>query len=151
MSAVRNFEEFVKLNIVKKQSIDRSRAGFLIKESEKDFSALQVIVRKVGVNDATANTFARACYDILMELIRAKMLLEGYNASGFGAHEAEVAFLRILKFNENDVQFADQLRYFRNGMLYYGTMLDAEYTEKVLAFTNRIYPKLKQMATFTNL
>ena len=73
------------------------------------------------------------------------MLLEGYNASGLGAHEAEVSYLRVLGFSENDVQFADQLRFFRNGMLYYGTMLDKAYAEKVLEFTRSIYPKLKEL------
>ena len=79
-----------------------------------------------------------------MELARAKMLLEGYNSSGFGAHEAEVSYMRILGFNENDVQFANQLRFFRNGMIYYGTILDTEYAEKVIEFTKRIYLKLKK-------
>ena len=78
-----------------------------------------------------------------MELIRAKMLLKGYNTSGLGAHEAEVSYLRVLGFNENDVQFADRLRYFRNGMLYYGTILDEEYAKKVLEFTKKIYSRLK--------
>ena len=80
-----------------------------------------------------------------MELTRAKMLLEGYNASGYGAHEAEVSYLRVLEFSENDVQFADQMRFFRNGMLYYGTILDKEYAEKVLEFTNKTYHKLKEL------
>ena len=79
-----------------------------------------------------------------MELIRAKLLLEGYNASGHGAHEAEVSYMRVLRFNENDVQFANQLRFFRNGMIYYGTILDTEYAEKVIEFTKRIYLKLKK-------
>ncbi|MBI5391667.1 hypothetical protein HZB00_01565 [Candidatus Woesearchaeota archaeon] len=80
-----------------------------------------------------------------MEVIRAKMLLDGYNASGFGAHEAEVSYMRILGFKENEVQFADQLRYFRNGMLYYGTILDKGYAEKVIEFTKRTYEKLKML------
>src|SRR3989339_857633 len=66
------------------------------------------------------------------------------NSSGFGAHEAEVSYMRILGFNENDVQFANQLRFFRNGMIYYGTILDTEYAEKVIEFTKRIYLKLKK-------
>jgi len=49
-----------------------------------------------------------------------------------------------LGFNENDVQFANQLRFFRNGMIYYGTILDTEYAEKVIEFTKRIYLKLKK-------
>ena len=73
------------------------------------------------------------------------MLLEGYNASGFGAHEVEVSYMRILGFDEKDVQFADQIRFFMNCMLYYGTQLDKAYAEKVIEFTKRLYPKLKEM------
>ena len=77
-----------------------------------------------------------------METIRAKMLLDGFNASGYGAHEAEVAYLRNLGFSESNVQFLDQIRFFRNGMLYYGTIIDKEYAEKVYEFLGKIYPKL---------
>jgi len=73
------------------------------------------------------------------------MLLDGYNASGFGAHEAEVAYMRNMGFSEQETQFADQMRFFRNGMLYYGTRLDKEYAEKVIEFTKKTYPKLKEM------
>ena len=73
------------------------------------------------------------------------MLLEGYNASGFEAHKAEVAYLNVLGFEEKDVKFADQMRYYRNGMIYYGTILDKEYTEKVVKFTKRIYIKLREI------
>ena len=143
MKAIRNFNEFITDNIVKKQSIDRSRAEFLIKESENSHNHLLEMMQKIQLTDANANDFVRLCYDILMELIRAKMLLEGYNASGIGAHEAEVSYMRILGFDEKDVQFADQLRFFRNGMLYYGTSLDQVYAEKVIEFTKKMYPKLK--------
>ena len=93
-----------------------------------------------------ANNFVKPCYDILMEMIRAKMLLDGYNASGHGAHEAEVSYLRLLGFNEKDIQFADQLRYFRNGILYYGTILDKEYAELVVDFTKKKYSTLKEVS-----
>ncbi len=73
------------------------------------------------------------------------MLLEGYNAAGQGAHEAEVSYLRVLNFKETDIQFANQLRYFRNGMLYYGTILDQEYAEKVIDFTKKNYIKIKKI------
>jgi hypothetical protein len=53
--------------------------------------------------------------------------------------------MRFLGFDEKDVQFADQLRYFRNCMLYYGTILDKVYAEKVIGFTKKLYPKLKEM------
>jgi len=143
MRAIKQFEEFIKNGIVKQQSPDVSRAGFLKEESEKSYSFLQKKVEAFGISNETANDLIKSSYDILMELIRAKMLLEGYNASGKGAHEAEVSYLRIVGFKEKDVQFADQLRYFRNGMLYYGTPLDEEYARKVIDFTNKVYKVLQ--------
>ncbi len=73
------------------------------------------------------------------------MLLVGLNASGLGAHEAEVSYMRILGFNEKDIQFADQMRFFRNGILYYGTIIDKEYVEKVIEFTKINYLRLKKL------
>lgn len=143
MIAIKDFSEFLKRMIVKKQSPDKSRAEFLIKEAENGYNLLLKKIEKLGIDEENANDFIKSCYDILMELIRAKMLLEGYNASGSGAHEAEVSYLRILGFNEREAQFANQLRYFRNGMLYYGTILNKEYAEKVIEFTKIHYPKLK--------
>ena len=54
--------------------------------------------------------------------------------------------LKILGFDEKEVQFADQMRYFRNGMLYYGTILDKEYAKKVVEFTKHSYAKLKKLS-----
>ena len=143
MKGIRSFDEFIKQNIVKKQSIDKSRAEFLVKEAENGYNNLLEKIQKIGIREDNANDFVKSCYDILVELIRAKMLLDGYNASGKGAHEAEVSYMRVLGFVEKDVQFADQIRYFRNGMLYYGTILDKEYAKKVIEFTKQFYPKLK--------
>lgn len=145
MRAIKSFDECIKQGIVKKQKPDKSRAEFLIKESESEYSVLSDLLNKLKLDNNNSNLFVKACYDILMELIRAKLLLEGYNASGFGAHEAEVSYLRYLGFNEKDVQFADQLRFFRNGMLYYGTILDKDYAEHVIDFTNKTYQKLKTL------
>ena len=145
MKGIRKFEEFIKENIVKKQSIDKSRAEFLIKESENSYNNLLEMIKKLKLNNINANTFIKTCYDILMELIRAKMLLDSYNASGFGAHEAEVSYMKVLGFDEKDVNFMSQIRYFRNGMLYYGTALDAEYAMKVIEFMKKIYPKLLEI------
>jgi len=41
-------------------------------------------------------------------------------------------------------RFMNDLRFFRNGILYYGKDFDAEYGKKVLDFLNNIYPKLKE-------
>lgn len=144
MRQIADFQEFIKKGIIKIQNPDKSRADFLIKESERSYSFLLKKIEKIGINEESVNDYIKSCYDILMEIIRADMLLKGYNASGIGAHEAEVSYARKLGFNESDIQFLDQLRYFRNGMLYYGTIFDEEYAKKVIGFTKKIYLKLKE-------
>ena len=142
MKSLELFEEFIRKKIVKRQIPDKSRAEFLIKEAQRDYLSLPEMIAKLGVSDNNANNYVKYCYDILMELIRAKMLLDGYNASGYGAHEAEVSYTRNLGFSEKEVQFLEQMRYFRNGMLYYGTILDKEYAESVIEFLKVNYSKL---------
>ena len=146
MTALKLFEEYIGLEVVKRARIDKERAKSLIRESERKITSLKEKLEKIGIKDENANDYVEYCYDIIMLLIRARLYLEGYNTSGFGAHEAEVSYLRNLGFKEKDVQFLDQMRYFRNGMLYYGTMLDKEYAEKVLEFTKHIYSQLIEMA-----
>jgi hypothetical protein len=141
---MKSFDEFIKNGVVKKQSPDKSRAEYLINEAEKSYSFLLKKINKIGVDDESASDLIKTCYDIIMELIRAKMLLEGYNASGSGAHEAEVSYTQKLGFSQNDINFLDQLRYFRNGIVYYGTNVNKEYAEKVITFTKKIYKKLRE-------
>jgi len=142
MKAIKHFDEFIRTGIVKVQKPDNSRARFLLNEVENSYASLQEKIDKIGIRQDNANDYVKSCYDILMELIRAKMLLNGYNAAGQGAHEAEVSYLRVLGFKEKDVQFADQIRFFRNGMLYYGTILDDDYAKKVIEFTKKRYSEL---------
>lgn len=91
MRAVKRFNEFIQSGIVKKQTPNKSRAKFLVQEAERDYSVLLKLVEKFGIKNDNANIFIKTCYDIIMEQIRAKMLLDGYNATGRGAHEAEVS------------------------------------------------------------
>jgi len=140
---MKDFDEYVKEGIVKKQSPDISRAKFLVKESEKSYSFLKKIIKDFSITEENSNSIIKLCYDIIMEMIRAEMLEKGFNASGKGAHQSEVAYLKNLGFKENEIQFADKLRYFRNGIMYYGKALDKEYAEKVYSFLNKIYFEIK--------
>lgn len=144
MRPVKLFEEFITEGIVDKRYSDKSRANFLAKESEKSYLFVNQLAEKIGINDDSANSIIKLCYDVMMEMIRALMLTKGYVAKGQGAHEAEIAYLRKLGFTENAVQFADQLRYFRNGITYYGKIMDGEYAKKVFGFMNKVYPGLKK-------
>ena len=52
MRAIRKFDEFIKENIVKKQAADRSRAEFLIKESENSYKNLLEMIEKLKLEYA---------------------------------------------------------------------------------------------------
>jgi len=146
MRLVRQFREYVADGAVRRVSADAERSKSLLAESERRMRSLKEKIEKLGVSDENANDYVEYCYDLLMHAVRASMIAEGYNASGQGAHEAEVAYLRVLNFSEADVQFADQLRYHRNGILYYGKSLDAEYAEKAISFVKKHHPKLVRLA-----
>ena len=142
MKPIRNFSEFLNEGVAKKQFPDKARAEFLKKESAQAEAFLAKIVKKFGITSENANTIIKESYDILMSVIRARMLIQGFNSSGQGAHEAEVAYLREIGINELDVQLADQLRYFRNGIMYYGKSVDRDYAEKAMQLMKRIKEKL---------
>jgi len=143
MNTLKEFNEYVKQGIVKKQAKDNSRAESLIKESERRLVSLKVYLKKIGLNDENANDIIENCYNIIIGFIRSKMLLQGFNSSGTGAHEAEISYLRELNFSETEISFANQLRYFRNGIMYYGKQFDKEYANKVMNFLSDFYPKIK--------
>ena len=147
MRRLNSFEEYLKEGIARKVTIDTERAESLILEAERRFNYLHKKVTKMGVDQDNANDYVEHCYDLLSFLVRAKMYREGYSSSGPGAHEAEMAFARNMGCSEREVQFLNELRFFRNGILYYGRRMDQEYAQKVIAFTKNTYGKLKVIAS----
>ena len=140
---MKSFEEFLKERIAKRISPDTQRAKNLILESERKYRVMKNMIETMGIDNIKANDYIEYCYNIIMFLLRAKMLEQGYTSSGQGAHEAEIAFAKTIGFTESEILLLDKLRYFRNGILYYGKRLDKEYAEKVIEFTKRMYNKLK--------
>ncbi len=142
MKIVKSFEEFVDEGIAKKVSVDTQRAKNLILESKRRLSFVRETIQKMGIDNDKASIYVEYCYNVIMPLIRAKMLERGYTSTGQGAHEAEVAFSREIEFTQAEIDTLDQLRYFRNGIVYYGKRLDKNYAEKIIAFTISISKKL---------
>ena len=148
MKSLANFEEFVKLGIISKRSPEIPRATFLIKESKRKNDSLNWTLEKLGIADLNAHEIIESCYDILVYLVRAKLCLDGFNSGGEGSHEAEISYMRKLRFSEEDVNFMNQLRYFRNGIKYYGKVLDKEYAEQTVSFLQKVYPELIKKTEF---
>ncbi|MBU0894935.1 MAG: hypothetical protein KKF48_03475 [Nanoarchaeota archaeon] len=141
----KEFEYYLQKGIVKKQAADKPRADFLLKEVETSLKGLKNRVKIMNIDEFNANSIIKDCYDIIMELIRAKLLLEGYSASGSYAHEGEVSYLKKLGFPDSELSFLNELRYLRNSITYYGKILDKEYAEKVYAFLNKIIMRLRKI------
>ena len=147
MSLPKPFEEYVKKRIVRKVTPDKSRAVFLIGESDSSLEGLNERLEKVGINEKKANSIIKDCYDIMLELIRARLLLEGYAAAGLGAHEAEISYMSKLGFSDREVDFLNEVRYYRNSVTYYGKILDKDYAGMVVKFLTDIHVRLHKAAS----
>ncbi|PIN88884.1 hypothetical protein COU57_07035 [Candidatus Pacearchaeota archaeon CG10_big_fil_rev_8_21_14_0_10_32_14] len=145
MNLPRPFPEYLRDGIIRKTSPDNSRSSFLREESQNSYNGLIERIDKMGINDKNSNSIIKDGYDIIMEMIRAKLYKDGYSSSGSYSHEAEVSYLKVLNFNDSDVSFLNDLRYFRNSITYYGKKLDEEYARLVVSFTKRIFPILRNI------
>ncbi len=140
-----DFNYYLNEKIVKKQSPNIPRAEFLIKETQKSFIGLKNRVEKLGIDEFNANSVIKDIHDIIIEKIRAKLLLDGYNASGNFAHEAEVAYMKNLSFSDFEVSFVNELRQARNGINYYGKLYEKDYAKSCYEFLLELNPKLDRL------
>ena len=146
MNLPNEFEYYLKKGVIRRSGLNKSRAEFLLGEAEVSMKGLKKRVRMMGIDKFNANSIIKDCYDVAMGLARARLFLEGYVSSGNYAHEAEVSFLLKMGFSRLEVSFLNELRYFRNSVMYYGKLLDKEYAERVFDFLKRVYDRLKKMA-----
>ncbi len=138
---MRPLPRFEELNVERRRA-DKRRAAALRAEAKQRQRFLNELVEKLGLTDEKANYVVETAYDILLELVRARMLEAGWHTTGIGAHEAEVAYLRELGFSESEARFANELRYHRNGIVYYGKRFDTAYAKQVLAFLEKARRRL---------
>jgi hypothetical protein len=145
MNSPFNFEYYISQGIVKKSTFGSSRAEFLINETKKSLIGLNRVIKKIGIDEFNTNSIIKDIQDIILEMIRAKMLIDGFSASGNNAHEAEVAYMKILGFSDADISEVNELRKARNSITYYGKIYEVEYAKKVYVLLKSIYPKLEEV------
>lgn len=68
------FKEFIDSDVVSKRSPDHNRAKSLRKEAENRYLFLDELQNKLVLVDENANYFIECAYDILISLLRAKLL-----------------------------------------------------------------------------
>jgi len=127
---MKDFKEFLRVGEARRQRPNIDRAKSLITEATQKKAYLELTIKTIPKGKRNPNVIAEQCYDIIMEILRAKMFLDGYTAGN--SHEAEVSYMKILGFNESETRYMDELRYYRNGTKYYGTILNIEYANKII-------------------
>ncbi|HLD55362.1 MAG TPA: hypothetical protein VJB35_03830 [Candidatus Nanoarchaeia archaeon] len=125
---------YLKNGVVRKITPDISRANFLFEESQKSFEGLKIRVEKIGIDEFSANSIIKDIHDIILQILRSKMLFAGLSASGNYAHEAEVSYMNFLGFNQSQISFVNTLRKSRNGINYYGKMFEKGYANDCYKF-----------------
>lgn len=143
---MRKFEEYILEEVVRKIPQNKSKAKDLFEESERKEKMLNKIIKMIGMSEENANDILEYCYDIILYLIRSNLYLEGFKSSGEGAHEAEISYLLEMGMSESDSKAVDELRYFRNGIKYYGKRFSKEYALRIVSLMNKILPSLKETA-----
>ena len=77
---LKRFDKFIDEGLVKRQTPNRERVASLVEESETKREFLRVSIENIPPEEMSPNFIVDYCYDILMELIRARMFLDGFNA-----------------------------------------------------------------------
>lgn len=139
MRTPKTVEEHLQEGTIKKITPDHNRAENLRREATRKYRKLHKTIETQGIEEEDSNDYLEDRYNIIMQLIRAHMLEQGYNSTGRGAHEAEIAYAKKLGLQEQELETLDQLRYLRNGILYYGKTNDKEYAQKIIDYTEKFY------------
>ena len=134
---MKEFREFLKDNTIRKQGAKPARAKDLLNETTKRYKFLKTIQQK----EEFAIYITENAYDIIRELLEAKLYLEGYKS---GSHEATISYLKELGYSEHDLKFLDAVRVIRNGIKYYGEGSNLGFALQVLDFLERISPNLRK-------
>ena len=135
---MKNFEEYLKRGIVKTRKKNVARVKSILEEADKRLRFYNAI----PISEESANYIIENMYDVIRELIEAKLNLEGYTSY---SHEATVSYLKNLVFSSSEVEFVNELRDIRNQTKYYGHLVNTEYAKKVSEFVNKAYSRLREM------
>ena len=100
-------------------------------------------IESLSSSKENAKYLVENIYDVLRELIEAKLALEGFKSY---SHEATILFLRNFpKIKESEIRYLDNLRKIRHGIKYYGRTVSLEEAEKSLEIMDVLIPKLRSL------
>src|SRR3989304_227500 len=132
-----NFENLIRNGIVKKVPKDAIRAKSLIKSAEQALGT----AKDIPIEENKLKTIFRELYESLRQYCEALGYLKGYK---FLNHESIAVFLdEILNEKEISIKF-DRYRKLRNGINYYGDVIEITTVKGTLKEIPLIIDKLKR-------
>ncbi|MDO8627956.1 MAG: hypothetical protein Q7K42_05810, partial [Candidatus Diapherotrites archaeon] len=102
-----------------------------LKESDKDFSSLNVV----------------DYYDAVKNLLLGLLLVKGFSVKGEGAHFELINFVseHYPKILTNEIHIIDNVRKYRNRISYEGYSIDSDYLERNEEKIKKLIEKLKEL------
>lgn len=136
---IKEFEYYLKNDLVKKGSPDKGEAEALINKAE---GRLNFSIKTRAINENTSPYIFEDIYECLREAAQSLMSLKGYKPY---SHEALVAFLKeFFNFKESDINSINRYRILRNKTVYKGEIVSVETCKESLRFLTNFLPKLKK-------
>ena len=139
---MREFKYYLKVNEVRKVSINRELALSLIKDMEGRMNR----AFKLDSSEFPKEIFENI-YDALRGFCDSLLAVDGYKSY---SHEASISYLLAKGFDYAFVDSMDKLRYKRNGSKYYGKIIERDEAEDIKVFyknnrqkINRVLKKLE--------
>ncbi len=121
---------------VKNVSSDKERAKSLMETAEERISLIK------EVNEKNCNFVFEDYYTSVLELLQAKLFLEGYNVLN---HVCFGFYLRDVLKREDLFNIFDDLRYKRNSLIYYGSRMDCETAKQAIEKCKKLVKEIKKL------
>ncbi len=120
-----SWEEYFKKGVIRRIQADAGVVKSLIKISDANLKTIS----KLKLDEETHLTIFKNYYDSLREICEAVALLRGYKIY---QHEAVGLFLREILKEESIFYKFDRFRIMRNGLIYYGRLIEFNETKQAI-------------------
>lgn len=132
-----SFEEYIERGKVRKESIDPSQAGSLLKRSKSKFETME----KLGVTEDTATDYLENVYESCKMLVQSLMAAEGFKPY---SHEAVIAYaIDELDLDMINTNTLNRYRKLRNDISYRGEIATKNEAKNIRKLYQELQSELK--------
>ena len=136
---MKDFNFYLKNDLVKKKEVDIFEAEALIKKAEK---RINYSIKGREINQNNSSFIFEEIYECLREAFQSLMSLKGYKPY---SHEVIFVFLKkFYNFDDFDIMNFDKYRILRNKSMYNGEEISVEKCKESLDFLLKMFPKIKK-------